>query len=86
MYVPKREYSWSSRAAGIGRGYKYDFTKAHNYSPGPGKYDLMGEDLGRRKRGKFSMGLGRDVIVGGMNQTQSSSYKAPGPGEYGFNA
>lgn len=87
MYLPKREYSWSSRAAGIGRGFKYDFTKAHNYSPGPGKYDLMGGDLGRKKLRNFSMGLGREQIyMAGLGPITNTKSTVPGPGHYPFDA
>ena len=47
------------RAAGIGYGRKYDFTKLSPLTPGPNIYNLVSEIDENKNKGR-SMGLSRD--------------------------
>jgi len=70
----------SKRAAGIGRGTKYDFTKWSTGFPGPGKYETT---KGVTKTKKFSFGLGREnIFLNGRHPDENTKFKQPGPGFY----
>lgn len=70
----------STRAAGFGKGNKFDFTKGAEKTPGPCGYKLT-RQLSEKK--SFSFGLGRDkVSLHGIVPSRINKGDAPGPGQY----
>eukprot|EP00331_Platyophrya_macrostoma_P023037 CAMPEP_0176442832 /NCGR_PEP_ID=MMETSP0127-20121128/22054_1 /TAXON_ID=938130 /ORGANISM="Platyophrya macrostoma, Strain WH" /LENGTH=276 /DNA_ID=CAMNT_0017827929 /DNA_START=23 /DNA_END=850 /DNA_ORIENTATION=+ len=71
----------SARAAGIGYGHKYDFTKGQQKSPAPNAYEPKGTLDDMRKKKGFTFGLSREAmaVTGGM---MAGDRMSPGPGAY----
>lgn len=71
----------STRAAGFGKGGKFDFTKGNPKTPGPCGYQIK-RNLANQTQ-NFSFGLGRgEVSLGGVVPKRMFHGEAPGPGTY----